>query len=296
VSTTCRVVTVMLALSLLTACHGNSKKAAVPKNRTRSTYLIPNFIPRGFKLTRATIEHPGPAADTFAAAVGRPTGAGAFDGVIRAFVVAANEERSIAPGEKASPVEINGVRARLHFDPASGASVDWFANGLAVAVTGPTGDTAIVVDVARRLRLPTPSKPADASLDAAPAGYTVIGTSHFVGHAPEAGYSLVISGPPGAVITVQVFATRVPVAFAPGLGDRVESTQVRGHDALISRRTQTVAGTARVTQSAIDWYDRQGVLVSMITNGLPEQLLPVARGLAWVSQAEWLRRVPLQES
>jgi hypothetical protein len=286
---------VLLALSLLAACDGSSKKTAASKNPGGSTYLVPNFLPFGFKLTRATIEQPGPAVETFAVAVGRPAAAGAFDGVIRALVKVAAADRAIPPGEKDSPVDVGGARARLHVD-ADGASVDWFVNGLALAVTGPTSESAAVVDVAKRLLTPTPSKPSAASLGSTPAGYRVIASDHFVGHAPEAGYVLGITGSIGLAITVVVFATRAPVAFGPGMRDRVEATTVRGHDALISRDIKTEIGAADITQSAIDWYERPGALVSMIGNVPAEQMLPIAVGLARVTQAEWVRRVPLQQS
>jgi hypothetical protein len=283
----------VLAVVVLAAGCGSGKPTQA---ETSSPYLLPTYLPVGFKIYSGSITHPGPAAAAFAAAVGRPSAAAAFDGVVLALVSAAKADRNVPPGEHDTRVDVNGTAARLRDDPTNGAVVDLFANGFAVVVTGPAGAGQVAIDVARRVHLPADGRSTDVSLDGPPDGYRVIASAKFMAHAPEAGYEFTLHGPPPAVITGRVYATMAPLELAVGGGDRVESASVRGHDAVISTRRRTLETGFVQAESAMAWYERSGVLVTLQTNSSSDVLRPVAEGLSRVTQPQWLSKVPVPPS
>lgn len=276
----------ILTFVLFAAC-GDSKPATNP-TPANSNFLLPGFLPTGFKIQAGSVLTRGPKHDVFGVALGRPVGRGNFDGVILVTATDAAKDREVAANEKNSTVDIGPIKARLHDDATVGAYVDWFANGAAVSVSGPPGTSAVVTDIARRVEGGTL---ADMRLATAPTGYAEIASGHFTTYAPDAGTALNVGGPSNARITVTTAETDVPLAFVVGGGEHLETMTIRGHDALASTRTILIQGV-QVKQRLVAWRERPGFVITLIANTPPEQLVPFATGLSRVTEAEWRRIVP----
>ncbi len=282
-----RALAALLAVFLVAAC-GDDSKPPPRQAPEESTFYLPTFLPAGFKVQSGSITARGPKREVFGNALGRPVGPGKFDGVILVTATEAAADREVAANEKTETVDIGGIRARRYDDNTLGAYVDWFANGVAVSVSGSPGTGALLVDVARGLR---GDRLADMTLASIPAGYVSIAGGHFVGYAPDAGTTLQIAGPPGAAISMTTAQTPVPLVFAVAGGDHVESTTVRGHEAMVSTRARDLGGT-QFTQRFISWIERPGFVISLVATAPTEQLIPVADGLVRVTEAEWRTAVP----
>jgi len=236
-------------LLLLAACHSSKPAPSeVPKD---SPFFYPSFLPTGFKVQDGAVLTSGPQHKAFGAALGRPAGAGKFDAVVLVTAAEADGDRVVTAAEKVTSVDVGAIHARLHDDAEVGAYVDWFANGVAVSVSGQSGTGSLLVDVARRLQGAVVDQMA---LPSAPDGYATITSGHFTVNTPDAGGTLLIVGPAGASIRLTAAESTVALVFAVAGGDHIESTTVRGHDALVSTRTRTIQGQ-QVTQRVMAWSD-----------------------------------------
>jgi hypothetical protein len=286
-------------LVVLVACGGGKGDGAattttastIVGGREPMPYYLPSFLPFGFKVVQGGVVPEGPARPAFAIALGQPDGDRRFKEVVLVLVTATASDRVIGPDQQAAmkSVDINGTAARLFESGTIGTNVDWFSNGIAVAVLGPLGTAALVTDVAKRVRLG--ADVASTSLDGAPDDYEVIAETRFEDREPEEARSLSVATEKGAALAVTVTRTTLPLVFVASGGDLVRPGKVRGRDALISTRVRQLEG-ARVVQSTIVWRERDDIALT-ITGSTPlDSLQPIAEGMAVVSEAEWRAAVP----
>lgn len=281
-----RIGAAILVAVAMGACQSHkAPPVVVPKN---SPFFFPSFLPVSFTVEQGSVLARGPQHKAFGVALGRPATAGSFDGVVLVTAGEAAGDRQVAPTEKLTVVDVGAVRARLHDDPEVGAYVEWFANGVAVSVSGQSGTSALLVDIARRIQ----GTGIDAmTLASNPDGYVTIASGHFVTNTPDTGGTLRIIGPGGVSIILTTAESTVPLIFAVGGGDHVEATKVRNHDALVSTRVRVIQGK-QVAQRVMAWTERPGLTISLIGNTSTEQLMPVADGLVRVTEAGWRRGLP----
>ena len=260
-------------------------------DRRPMPYYLPSFLPFGFKLVRGGELREGPARPALAVALGRPDGDGRFTDVILVLVYAAAADREMGPNQRAAvrAVDVNGTQARLLESGVVGTSIDWFANGLAVGVSGPIGTAALVTDVAKRVRLG--SDVATTSVDGRPDGYVTVAESRFEDRDPEEMQSLSVATETGVAISISITRISLPLVFVASGGDRVSPTRVRGHDALVSVRLRQLE-SGRVAQSTIVWHEHADVAVTITGSTSADSLMPIAEGMATVSEQEWRSAVP----
>ncbi|HZN16392.1 MAG TPA: hypothetical protein VFB78_19160 [Acidimicrobiales bacterium] len=282
-----RFLAALIVVACVASCGGGSNKKAGSADN-RSTYLFPTYLAPGFKVTHGGVQVAGPAHRAYGAALGRKAKNGAFDAVILVTAIEATADRAVSPNEKDTIVGVNGAQARLH-EGATEASLDWFAHGAAIALAGPPASGQTLLTAARALR---GEGVRNLHLETAPDGYDKIAEEHTIGHTPEASRQIqVAAASPTTTITITTSATNIKLVFAVGGGDHIEPIEVRGHEGLLSTRTRQVQGTS-ITQSIVAWYERSGALVSIIGNTAPDQLLPIADGLAGVGEELWRQLVP----
>ncbi len=266
---------------------GSKRDAATPA----TMFLLPSHLPAGFAVGPGQLVTQGRAEKAFAAAVGRVAASSGYDHVVFVLVSAASTDRQVAANEKSQPVDVNGITARLSDSPLTGAAVDWFANGLSVAVLAAPGLSIEVVAVARRLRLPDAGDPDHAEV-AVPDGMATIASSHVETHAPEAGSSLDLVGPDQARVTVRLIATEAPPQLTLGLADHLARVRVRGHDGWAATAKRTIKEGIDVNTTAVGWREHSGQVVTVSGHTSLDQLRPIIEGLRHVSETEWRAALP----
>lgn len=274
----------------LTACHHTHK---VPASEAR--FFLPGYLPPGMKIASGSIQQVGPEHPAYGAVIGQPAQTqGAFGGVILVLASQAAADRKLAPGEDVTPVDINGVAGRQHDDPLRAAYVDWFAHGLAVAISGPAGTVNTLIDVARHLTLPPDNNPDKVALGPLPAGYQTITSGTFTDRDPEAGEVVQVGQAPGPSFQLVGLVTDAPLLVALGGGDTVQQTTVNGHPAFETYRSRSVGGdsNAHVVEGVIGWEPRPGIVLSITSNSDPERLRPIAEGVYGTTEAQFRSQIP----
>jgi hypothetical protein len=279
---------VALVAMIAAACsHGSDPKA------TEGRFYLPGYIPPGMKIVKGSIQQVGPEHAAFGAAMGRAADTRTFTDVVLVLVANATADRAVSPIEHNSTVDINGVAARFHDEALRGSYVDWFQNGMSVAVSGPAGAGATLQAVARSLTLPPDGNLANAALAAPPAGYTVIQSGHFTDRDPEAGETVQVGEAPGPSFRLEGIVTDAPLIVALGGGDRVQATTVRGHAAFTSYRARDIGnGGGKVIEGVIGWYEQPGILLTVVSNSDPERLRPIAEGVRNVTEDQFRHQIP----
>ena len=295
-----RALAVALALALFAACGGGGDDGAA-KSTTSTVksnagpFYLPSFLPVGLGVTEGTATAEGPGHDAHGIAIAKPgSEPGQFSSVILVLVGEVPRDRTLRTDEAAAarPVDVNGTQARLLESPVLGANVDWFVNGLAVALNGPPGHADRVIDVARRLRLPPATDSAAVTLPSLPDGYQVIADATFIDHSPEAGQTVTIGSDAGPAIALYVTrAPDLPLVFAASGGELLRPAKVRGKEALISIRFQPVAAGGRSTTTLV-WRESPQVVIALSTSGEVDSLPPIADGMASVPEQQWRTTVP----
>lgn len=239
---------------------------------TGLVFLVPRPMPPGFSVLQADVRREGEEPATYTAAVGRPAGpGGAFDRVMRVSVVAATTDREVGDEERAQlrMVDVGGGRrARLSDLDATGAAVDWFQDGRAIAVHGPAGAGDVIVDVARRLRFGRTA--ADSTLAGVPTGDVLIGEGR-TGGFPRERSTLSATGPSAASfhVTVQVVPPGTFPLEAMVIGDSARRVRLGDRDVVTGGRRTSVAGTT-IEQHSFAWMARPDLLVTVQTAGVDE--------------------------
>ena len=279
----------LIAAVTLTACHHNNKVSP-----SEARFFLPGYLPPGMKIADASIQQVGPEHPAYGAAIGQPAQTkGAYGGVILVVASQAAADRRVAPGEQVRPVDVNGVAGRSHDDGLRGSYVDWFAHGIAIAVSGPAGALDTVLDVARKLSVPIDNDPGKLALGPLPSGYDTITAGSFTDRAPEAGEVVQVGQQPGPSFRLVGIVTDAPLLVALGGGDSVQKTTVNGHPAFETYRSRDVgAGTSRVVEGVIGWEPRPGIVLSVISNSDPERLRPIAEGVYGVSEDQFRAQIP----
>lgn len=286
------IVAVAIGAMTLTACHHNTK---VPVSDAR--FFLPGYIPPGMKIADGSIQQVGPEHPAFGAAIGQPGQSQSYGGVILILASQAAADRTLAPNEDVTPVDINGVKGRQHDDSLRGSYVDWFAHGLAAAISGPAGAVNTLIDVARHLVLPTDNDPDKVALGPLPTGYQTITSGTFTDRDPEAGEVVEVGQQPGPSFRLVGIVTDAPLLVALGGGDTVQQTTVNGHPAFETYRSRDVgAGSSRVVEGVIGWAPRPGIVLSIISNSEPERLRPIAEGVRGVTEDEFRSHIPTTTS
>lgn len=268
-------------------------ESAHPDAAGHLVFLLPSELSEQFRIGSAS-KSAGPQEASWWVKLAQrdPDDHDAYLRPVTIFVSSASSDREVAPDEAAEveTVAIGGVDARVSDSELTGAVVDWFQNGKAVAVVGPQGQSELVVDLARKVELEGgPNLLADV-----PDGYEVLSR----GQSPPGGsprWSLVLREGDGPGPTVS--ADLVPVGSAPVLGhamaERIERVTVRGADAFISSRTVTIPGTpAGKTFITVSWLERPDVAVSVMGSIDRKLALAIAESLREVSEEEFLASSP----
>jgi hypothetical protein len=283
------VAAALLAATVLAGCNDSGKKPADTEGR----FFLPGYLPPGMKIASGTIQVVGPGSTAFGAAIGKSgTQPDTYTDVILVQASAASADRSTGQFESVKPIDINGVAGRSHDDPLRGAYVDWFAHGIAIAVSGPAGALDIVSAVARKIVLPPDANIGAVALGELPPGYGTITAAHFEDRNPEAGETVQVGTMPGPTFRLVGLVTDAPLLIALGGGDTVRKTLVRGHPAYATYRSRDVgAGNGRVVEGVLGWEERPGIVLSVISNTDPERLREIAEGVRAVTEDQFRQTV-----
>jgi hypothetical protein len=284
-----------LVLALVfTACSGSSGPKRVD-TQSASVFVLPSYVPVGFRLTAGHVFKAGGTQHAYAAVIAKRAAVG-FDDAVLVLVQPAAADRAIGAQEQQlqTAVDINGTNARLSDTALVGATVDWFTHGLAVSVLSKPGTRDRVVDVARRLQLPTDARVDEVRIDGVPDGFTLVAGQTFDSHTPEYGCEVLLQsgGNASADIRIDSSASRAPLVLALGFADHIEPITIRGHDGYAASSTRQVNQTTSFTQSIVAWQEN-GHTLSVTGNAGIDNLKPIADGLHHVSEDEWRKAVPV---
>lgn len=290
---------ITLGLVVLVAAMGgcaDDEKAAEPRPPATAApadgewpvYFVPRTLPDGMLVLSADERDGGQDGSAWLAVVGRASGE-SFTDVIRATVSEATSDREVSPSEDegSETRTINGQQARVYVSDTTGAAVDWFADGMAVAVSGPAARKGDVIAVAAAIRL-GPTVVAT-ELGKLPAGYDEIGTVSS-GRLDRRGYTMTLMGGPGQVgdISVDGVGDDADFALLAAVGDRLERRTVRnGKTAWLSAATTDLGTGDSLEQRTLAWSERPGLLVVVGGAFSEADILAVAEGLEEADEQTW---------
>jgi hypothetical protein len=273
-----------------------------PENAGEIVFFLPTYLPQGVEAKSASILRGKKEAGSYSAVLGRRDGA-AYADVITVSVHEAREDRSISKEERErhETVRIRGERARLDSLDELGVSLDWFRDGLAVAVRGDKGSRALVIETARALALPASGDATRVRFRSHPnelLGESTLPTAKLTSYRLD--LSPTGGSPVAGGITVHLFlgGDVSPASFAVGLADRLRFGTVRDAGAALgySRTSFTVEErSVDVEQASVAWLEHPDILVSVSGSFSEDDAVRVAEGLERVSEEEWRAALEVQD-
>lgn len=300
--------TVLLLVCFMFAGCGEAQRNVSPREATQGSnqpskersgsfvYLRPSYLPKGFERTQVTITNRPLTKTTKGKAavivIGKPSGDERYSGVVTISIKEASEDRETDDSDKLE--DVNGVMARVVDSPVVGSNVDWFVNGLAVALKGKSGERELVLEVARALKLPRTDNPHEVEVRRLPEGYVVISEEDLTAPAPgspgDVEHSLFISyvsrETPGTLVIV--------ISFTPGYlfspvarttGTELRWIEVRETRAVLGASVSNIGGRD-FHQTSVSWSETLDVTGFVLGND-PDEVLRVVEGLQEVSEQEW---------
>lgn len=301
-----------VALIVLAACS----KSAAPKGEAsaeaahrepagRLVYLVPDQLPDGMELNKLedyNLPHERQEPGGYGAVVGTGQGDTEFTDIVHVVVHEAKEDREIGADERKQYeiVNINGAPARFLDDEITGASVDWYQDGLAVAVAGPPDARKLVTAIARALRLPASGDPTDVKLRRLPGGQKLVAEESFRSYRGESYSFSALSTKGGRPRSLIVGVDRVPEgSISPAIvavgTERLRYLKLRGTSAAFgSQSTELQSPDGRTTtidSTSVAWFEYPDILAVIIGTEIDEEaIVTFAEGFEEASEQEWRSR------
>jgi hypothetical protein len=302
-----RIAILLLVCFMLAGC-GEPQRNVSPRKAIQSStqpskegsgslvYLRPSYLPKGFERSRVTITNRPLTKTTMGRAavlvIGKPSGEERYSGVVSISIREASEDRET--GESDELEDVNGVMARVVDSPVIGSNVDWFDDGLAIALKGKSGQRGLVLEVARALDIPSSGDPHEVEISRLPESYVVISEEDLTAPAPgspgDVERSLFMTydsrEPPGTLLIMISFVPEYPLSLVGRTpGTELRWVEVRKTRAVVGSSVANIGGRD-LTQVSVSWLETPDVTGSVLGND-SDEMLRVVEGLEEVSEQEW---------